>query len=104
MAEPKVWVFFYGSFINRQVLANDVDGLRTQQQGKRNMTIQLRRIEQADLRSLLSWVGTYEEMVQWSGPCSTPRRLPVTRQRGSERKDCCATSSESAGSTGTGKP
>jgi hypothetical protein len=21
MAEPKVWVFFYGSFINRQVLA-----------------------------------------------------------------------------------
>jgi RimJ/RimL family protein N-acetyltransferase len=32
------------------------------------MNIRLRRIEREDLRPILSWVRSYEEMVQWSGP------------------------------------
>jgi RimJ/RimL family protein N-acetyltransferase len=32
------------------------------------MKVHLRRIELEDLRTLLSWVGRYEEMLQWSGP------------------------------------
>ncbi len=32
------------------------------------MRIQLRPIQPEDLRPILSWVGSYEEMVQWSGP------------------------------------
>jgi RimJ/RimL family protein N-acetyltransferase len=32
------------------------------------MNVRLRRIREGDLRSILSWVATYEEMVQWSGP------------------------------------
>jgi RimJ/RimL family protein N-acetyltransferase len=32
------------------------------------MTIQLEPIRSEHFPSILSWVGTYEEMVQWSGP------------------------------------
>jgi RimJ/RimL family protein N-acetyltransferase len=32
------------------------------------MRIQLKPIQPDDIRPMLSWVGSYEEMVQWSGP------------------------------------
>ncbi len=32
------------------------------------MKIRLRRVQEEDLRRILPWVPTHEEMVQWSGP------------------------------------